>query len=173
MTINELKISEYHNYYQPYLDKIEKGTELLDGYKTDQMLVNQFFVNVPKDKLLFRYAEDKWSIKEIFQHLIDAERIFLHRCFRIARYDSTELPGFDQDDYIVPSGADGKSLNFLLDEFNFTRQHSIILLKSLKKEDLANMGNANGSTLSARAAAFINLGHYIWHMNVIKERYLN
>ncbi|TGV00378.1 DinB family protein [Flavivirga rizhaonensis] len=135
-------------------------------------MVLQFFESIPSDKLNYRYAEGKWSIKEVFQHLIDTERIFQHRCFRFSRHDKTSISGFEQDDYIAPSLANDKSLESLIEEFNAVRQSFIVLLKSLNDVDLKFIGNASSSNMSARAAAFTILGHSIWHINIINERYL-
>ena len=78
----------------------------------------------------------KWCIKEILQHLIDTERIFMYRCFRIARNDKTALAGFDQNIYVDPSSAVNKSIEILLDEFRVVRESSISLLNSLSDENL-------------------------------------
>ncbi|MDC1162182.1 DinB family protein, partial [Tenacibaculum sp.] len=113
-----------------------------------------------------------WSIKEVLQHLIDTERIFMYRCFRIARKDSTSLAGFDQNIYIEPSGAANKSIPNLLEEFRINRDNSISILQSLSEENLSFIGNSNDSKMSARAAAFVIPGHDVWHINVINEKYL-
>lgn len=163
---------ECDSYYQAYLDQISNETSLIGGYINGRALVNTFFNKIPEEKLLYRYKPEKWTIKEILQHLIDAERVFLHRCFRIARHDAKALSGFDQNEYIEPSQANSKSMEDLLDEFNALRDNNIVMLRSFNYEDLKFVGNANGAPLSARAVAFINLGHYIWHKNVIENRYL-
>ena len=172
MTTKNLKTTEYNDYYSRYINLISKDIQLVDGFIEDSNMVLQFFESIPSDKLNYRYAEGKWSIKEIFQHLIDTERIFQHRCFRIARHDKTGISGFNQDDYIVPSQANNKSLESLVEEFKAVRQSFIVLLKSLNDDDLKFIGNTNGLDMSARAAAFTVLGHSIWHIRVIKERYL-
>lgn len=172
MTTKELKQSEFNTYYSQYIDKLSNIINLIEGFKDGKDNVLQFFQSIPSEKLNYRYAEDKWSIKEIFQHLIDTERIFMHRCFRIARHDETALAGYDQNIYIEPSQANNKSIESLIEEFKAVRQNSIILLQSLRLADLEFIGNANDSNMSARAAAFTVIGHYIWHIDVIKERYL-
>ncbi|WP_298236754.1 DinB family protein [uncultured Algibacter sp.] len=172
MKKSEITTSEYHKYYSAYLAQIDDKTELLEGYLSGLNVILNFFQSIPSDILIYRYAEGKWSVKEIFQHLIDAERVFTHRCFRIARHDKTSLAGFDENDYIEPSGANDKSIETLIEEFEAVRQNSIVMLKNFKANDLNFVGNANGSSLSARASAFINLGHYMWHIKIVKERYL-
>ena len=172
MTTKDLNPSEYNQFYSTYIDMIPKELELVDGFYLGLKQVTDFFKSISNDKLTYKYAEDKWTIKEIFQHIIDTENIFMYRCLRIARHDQTPLAGFDQNDYILPSLANKKSIELLLEEYQAVRQNFIVLLKSLSETDLKFVGNANGSNLSARAAAFIILGHELWHIKIIKERYL-
>ena len=135
-------------------------------------MVIDYFSSIPKDKLEFRYQPKKWTIKEVLQHIIDTERIFTYRLLRIARKDTTPLAGFDQDIYVDPSEANNKSINDLIEEFSTTRLYTINLINSISNENLKNLGTASNSPVSARACAFILLGHSIWHINIIKERYL-
>jgi uncharacterized damage-inducible protein DinB len=172
MKVTDLNNSEYNSYYETYVSKVSKDIRLLDGFIEAETYVVDFFKSIPESKLEYRYATGKWSIKEILQHIIDAERVFMYRCFRIARHDNTPLAGFEQDDFVTPSKADKKSLDDLLEEYKVGRQNFIVLLKNLSETDLKFMGHASGSPLSARAAAFIMLGHEIHHIEVIKARYL-
>lgn len=172
MTVQDLQASEYHDYYTTYLNLVPDGVHLLDAFKNNTITTLNFFRSISKDKLDYRYDEGKWSVKEVFQHLIDTERVFQFRCFHIGRHDKAALPGFEQNDYIEPSGADKKSIELLLEEFEAVRNGFITLLKGLTPEDLKQIGKANNTNTSARAIAFINLGHYIHHINITKERYL-
>lgn len=172
MKVSELSSSEFKPYYSTYINHLSKDLSLIDGFEAGKENVIRFFEKVPKNKLLFRYEEGKWSIKEILQHLIDTERVFMYRCFRIARNDETPLQGFDQDIYIEPSGANEKELDSLLDEYTTTRRSFLSLIKSLSAKNLAFIGTASDGPMSARAAAFIILGHERHHMKIINERYL-
>ncbi len=172
MTRIELSTSEYHEYYKRYIDKLPEDIQLKKSFTDGMEIVYNFFNSIPKEKLEYRYQPEKWSIKEVFQHLIDTERIFMLRCFRIARRDTTPLPGYDQNIYIKPSKANEKSIIELLDEFKVNRKNSIHLLNSLKDNDLEFIGYSNNHAMSARAAAFIIPGHDIWHIDVIKDKYL-
>ena len=96
----------------------------------------------------------------------------MYRCFRIARRDATALAGYDQDIYNAPSNANQKKFEQLLNEFIINRNNSIAILQSLTNDDLCFIGNSSGAKLSARAAAFIIIGHDIWHTEVIKQKYL-
>ena len=172
MKKQELQSNEFDEYYLNYLNLVPSETELISGLKEDQKMVIDYFSSIPKDKLEFRYQPEKWTIKEVLQHIIDTERIFTYRLLRIARKDTTPLAGFDQDIYVDPSEANNKSINNLIEEFSATRLYTINLVNSISDENLKNLGNASDSPVSARACAFILLGHSIWHINIIKERYL-
>ena len=151
---------------------IPKSVDLVEGFEVGFKNIEAFFKSIPKEKLEYKYAVDKWTIKEIFQHIIDTERIFMYRCLRVARQDKTALAGFEQNDYILPSKANNKSIEALLEEYRTTRQFSIVLIKSFSDEDLKCIGQASGNVMSTRSTAFSTIGHEIWHMNIIKERYL-
>ena len=172
MTVSDLNTSEYHNYYETYISKVPKHLKLNAGYKLGAEQLIAFFNGIPKDKLEYRYAPGKWTIKEVLQHIIDTERVFAYRCFRFARHDDTPLAGFEQDDYILPSQANSKSIEALLEEYHVVRQNTMVLLNSFSRTDLEHVGSANASSMSARAAAFIILGHEIHHMTVIEALYL-
>jgi len=123
--------------------------------------------------LEYRYADGKWTIKEIIQHLMDAERIFTYRALRIARKDQTPLPGFEQDDYVLPSQANKRSMEDLLNEFKAIKMATVSLYDSFSEEMLMELGTASNNPISVRAIGFIIMGHEIHHCDVIKDRYLN
>ncbi len=173
MTVQDLQPTEYNVFYKTYIDLVSKNITLIDGFYEGESHIVSFFETLPENLLNYSYAEGKWTIKEVLQHVIDTERIFMHRCFRIARHDSTALTGFDQNTYVSPSQAQQKSLEQLIAEYKAERQRSIVLLKSLSITDLTFIGNANGNAMSARSAAFSTLGHEIWHINIIKNRYMH
>lgn len=168
----DLKPSEYNSYYSIYIDKAPKNHNLIEGLNDGLNKVSDFFKSIPKEKLEYSYAEGKWTIKEVFQHIIDTERIFMYRCFRIGRHDETPLMGYEQDDYVAPSQANKKSMESLLEEYELVRKNFIVLIKGFNDDDLKFIGEASENSVSARANAFIILGHEIWHMDVIKRLYL-
>ncbi|MFD0988971.1 DinB family protein [Mariniflexile jejuense] len=172
MKITDVKPADYNVFYSTYINKAPKETDLIDAFEKAESVVLQFFKSIPEHKWDYKYATGKWSIKEVFQHIIDTERIFIYRCFRIARHDKTPLAGFEQDDYILPSNAQNKSVKNLLEEYKVVRQNSIVLLKSLSDEDFKFIGISNGANLSALAAAFMILGHETHHIEVLKALYL-
>jgi uncharacterized damage-inducible protein DinB len=129
-------------------------------------------LSLPEEKLLFRYAAGKWTIKEILQHLVDDERIYAYRALRFARNDETELPGFEQDDYALYSGANGRDIVDILKEFAAVRRATISLFEGFDRAALQRAGVADGKVMSVRAAAYHIAGHELRHLNIIRERYL-
>ncbi len=172
MIKQELSPSEFSTYHSKYINLVSKKTDLKTGYTRNKKIVIEFFSSIPKKKLEYRYQPEKWTIKEILQHIIDTERIFIYRILVIARKDKTPLQGYDQNIYIEPSEANTKTLNELIHEFSITRLYSMNLMNSISEENLKNIGIVDNSNISARACAFLLLGHSIWHMNIIKEKYL-
>lgn len=172
MTTLRLNPSEYHIYYKRYIDLIPDDLELIEGFIRGLKLYENFFQEISADKLYYKYAVGKWTVAEVLQHVIDTERIFMYRCFRIARHDNTPLAGFDQDVYVGPSLANKKTIESLMEEYKITRQNSIVILKSLSEDDLKFMGNTDGKPMSARASVFTVLGHELWHLKILKERYI-
>ncbi len=171
MMRSQIEAVETGEFFARYLALVPEDKALLDCLKDGQQEVLSFFDAISEERMAYRYAPGKWSIKEVFQHLIDTERVFAYRCFRIARRDTTPLPGFDQDILVPASRADHKSKEELKSEYDITRTATISMVQSLTDEDLAFVGTASDYPLSARAAAFMLPGHEIWHMRKIEELY--
>lgn len=171
MTAKNLHPDEYNSYYQPYIDKANNLT-LSEGLITNCESVSTFLESIPDAKLEYRYADGKWTIKEIVLHLIDTERIFAYRALRIARNDKTALPGFDQDEYVPTSMANERTFDSILSEYKAVRFATIALFDSFNDDMLKRIGTASNSSLSARAVGFITMGHENHHCEVIRNRYL-
>ena len=171
MKPNELKPNEYSSFNSTYINAVEE-VSLIEGLEKglDQMV--SFMERIPFEKLGYRYAERKWTIKDIIQHVIDAERIFSYRALRIGRGDKTPLAGFEENDYVPNAMANTKSLETLLAEFQFVRNSTLCLFKSFSEEQLTYLGTASNNSISVRAIGFIILGHQNHHLKIIKERYL-
>ena len=170
MTKDDLNLDEFNAYYGAYINKTS-GLSLRDDLKSSGEKTISFLKSIPLNKLEYRYAEDKWTIKEIIQHLMDTERIFAYRALRIARKDQTPLPGFEQDDYILPSLSNNRSIEALINEFKAIKLSTVALFDSFSDEMLLSLGTASNSSISVRAIGFIIMGHEIHHCNIIKERY--
>ena len=148
-----------------------------DGLLPDHLLINleatkKFILSIPSNKLVYHYAEGKWTIKEIVMHLTDMERIYTYRMLRFARNDQTILPGFDADKYVLSSGANERNISGLLEELQAVRYATIALLNGLSDEALLRKGVMNGHPVSVRALAYHIAGHELHHVDVIKEKYL-
>jgi uncharacterized damage-inducible protein DinB len=118
-----------------------------------------------------RYAAGKWSVKEVLGHLGDAERIFAYRLMRIARGDATALPGFDENAYVPAGEFDARPLGSLMGEFRTLRLSTISLVDGMPPDAWTRTGQASGASVSARALAYIIVGHVAHHVGVLRERY--
>jgi hypothetical protein len=128
--------------------------------------------SVSGEASLMRYAPGKWSLREVVGHVIDTERIFAYRALRFARNDSTELTGFEQDDYIPAAHFDRRPWSELLDEFELVRRGNLLLFGGFDGEAWLRRGVANGVTLSVRALVYAIAGHELHHLRIIRTKYL-
>ena len=163
-------MTEFQKYIQRYLDLIPTD-HFFDELGQSEKATLAIYLNLNDESALYKYAENKWSLKEILQHLIDCERIFQFRALAISRSETQNLPGFDEEIYAKNSNADIRNLADLMTEFSLVRQSSIYLFKSFTNEMLSNKGFANGNEISAETIGKLIVGHNLHHLNVIKKRY--
>jgi uncharacterized damage-inducible protein DinB len=171
MKSDELPIHEYPKFYNDYIQVLE-NVEMIEELEICLHDFIRFVQNIPMDKFDYRYAEGKWTIKDIIQHLIDAERVFSYRAMRISRNDKTPLPGFEENDYVDNANANDRSLQDLLTEFSAVRHSTLLLFKSFSQDQLTRIGIASGNEVSVRAIGFIIIGHQKHHQNIFQQRYL-
>jgi len=119
----------------------------------------------------FRYAPDKWTVKEVLGHVADTERIFAYRALRIARGDQTPLSGFEQDDYVRSAGSSARKLSDLVEEYEDVRQASLALFCSLDEEAWLRHGVASNNRVTVLALAYLIAGHELHHRKILEERY--
>jgi uncharacterized damage-inducible protein DinB len=160
--------AEFYHGYIGYT-KGDSVRELIANHAKE---LHDFYNGLPEDKADYAYADGKWTIKQVLQHVIDAERIFTYRALRIARKDTTPLPGFDENAYAANDGHETRSQQSLKDEFNAVRTATDILLSSFSDTQLSEKGTASNKSITANALAFIVYGHLLHHKNIIQERYL-
>jgi len=170
--IEKPKAGEFAPYTMMYIGLLPDDGLILKHLKDNLKITKDFILSLPEEKLTYRYAEGKWTIKEILVHIIDDERIYAYRALRFARNDKTELPGFEQDDYARHSGANERDIKGILAEFAAVRKATISLFNGLDSQSLTRTGVASGNVMSVRAAAYHIAGHELRHINIIKERYL-
>ena len=171
MKSSSLQSTEYATYYKPYIEALGE-VDLLHELEHSFTPFIDFLKTIPTEKLEYQYAEGKWTIKDIVQHLIDAERIFAYRALRIARKDQTPLPGFEENEYVETAFANNRTMEDLIEEFVTVRQATLSLFITFSDEQLTQMGTASEKPVSVRAIGFIILGHQKHHLKIIKERYL-
>lgn len=147
----------------------DSAKEIIAKHAVD---ILQFYTNLPHDKKDFAYAEGKWTIIEVLQHVIDAERVFSYRAMRFARKDTTPLPGFEENDYAANSQASSRDFDEVKEEFAALRKATDIFATTLSEEQLQSGGQSNNRYITANGLVFIIYGHLLHHMNIIKERYL-
>jgi len=172
MNIKDLKSNEYASFYGGYINQVSDEYTLIEELEISVHRLVKFVREIPMDKFDYRYAEGKWTIKDILQHLIDAERVFAYRALRFARNDKTELPGFEEDDYVLEANANKRSIQDLLTELLIVRQSTLALFKTFNDEQLLRIGIASNNPKSVRALGFVIIGHQNHHQKVFEERYL-
>ncbi len=161
---------EFAPFYAGYVARVPDG-EILRFLETQLREVRSLLSTVPEGRGIHRYADGKWSIKEVIGHVCDAERIFAYRALRFARADATDLPGFDENAY-VPAGAfDRRTMASLVDEVVQVRDATMSLVRTLDAEAGARRGTANGKSITVRALVWIMAGHMAHHTAVLRERY--
>ena len=162
--------SEYASYYEGYISQVSES-DIVPVLRSQMDELDVLLGRVEPAQETHRYAEGKWSIREIIGHLIDGERVFGYRALCIARGEKQNLPGFDQDQYMPNSAYASIALEDLLSEFRLVRLSNIAMLRNLDEPAWTRMGTANGAPVSVRALAYIMVGHVRHHMGVLRERY--
>jgi len=162
--------SEYAPYYQGYIAHVTED-EILPVLRSQLDALDVLLNQVAPEHETFRYADGKWSIREVIGHLIDAERVFGYRTFSIARGEQRNLPGFDENEYMLRAPYGRIDLEDLLSELRLVRLSNIAMLRNLDSESWSRTGVANDSPVSVRALAFIMAGHVRHHMGVLSQRY--
>lgn len=162
---------DYAPYYENYIKLIE-GDDILkilnDQSKRTQDILNSF----SEHKGNFRYADGKWTVKEVVGHLLDTERVFAYRALCIARGEKKSLPGIEQDDYVNEGNFNGRELFELNYEFRLLRESNLLLFRSFTTEMLKKRGFANENSITVLALLFIIAGHEKHHMKVLREKYI-
>ena len=163
---------EYASFYAGYVARVPAGdiTRTLEqcARETDALLRSE----PARTRAGHRYAEGKWSVKEVLGHVTDAERVFSYRMLRIARGDATPLPGFDENAYTPAGEFDVRTLDDLLDDFLAVRHATLRLVRGLPAQAWTRRGTASDKTVSVRALAYIIAGHELHHRTILEQRYL-
>ncbi len=171
--------NEYPAYSQHYFDLIKTDKDILQEMHNNFFQLKELIYSIPEEKLFYRYAEGKWTIKEILVHNIDDERIFAYRALRYARNDNTPLHGFEENHYAKYSNANARSLDSIFEEYWSVRLSTLLLFQNLSEESFMRSGggiDTDGeikNVRTVRALAYHIAGHELQHIKVIKEKYLD
>jgi DinB family protein len=168
--INRPEADEYTGYFGRYIDQVDDVDPLaLQREQLDR--AGAVLATIPEARAGYRYAPDKWSIRQMVGHIADTERIMTCRAMRIARGDTTPLPGFDQDEFVAGAGFDARPMASLAEEWRTVRAAAISFFDSVTAETALRRGTASGGPMSVRALAYIIPGHFIHHSRMLRSKY--
>jgi uncharacterized damage-inducible protein DinB len=162
---------DFASFYQTYIDKTKSET-IKALIENNAAVLYHFIINIPEAKADYAYAEGKWTVKDLLQHMIDTERIMVYRSLTIARKDNINLPGFDENTYATQANASARILQSLKEEFVAVRKSTDQFLLALSQEQLQQKGMANGNPITVNALAYIIFGHALHHKQILEEKYL-
>jgi uncharacterized damage-inducible protein DinB len=161
---------EYAPYFDRYISLVPGSDALgsLDAQRRETLLL---LSGRDESEGNFRYAPDKWSVKEVLGHVCDTERIFAYRALRISRGDETPLPGFEQDDYVRNGPFARVALAEIIEDYIAVRRATLTLLRNLDETAWMRRGTASKNPVSVRAMAFTIAGHELHHRKALEEKY--
>lgn len=168
---NQAIYNEAPTYCHHFFDLVVSN-DLIDELKKSKLYTFKILEKISPENENYAYQNNKWTTKEVIKHIIDCERIYAYRALRFSRFDETELTGFDQNNFIANCNASMLSLTDLKEEYNFVRESSIQLFKSMTEEMLSFKGKANQSIFTARSLGFLSVGHNLHHCYFLEKNYL-
>lgn len=165
-------LTTFPAYFNTYI-KLVQEDDVQSAFKNQTPQAERFFNLITKEQSTYKYAEEKWSIKEILQHVSDAERIFAYRALAFSRKDNNILASFDENNYAANSNANNKTWKELIEEFLAVRKSTESLFNSFSEDQLNTSGKASDYSITVLALGYTTVGHAAHHMNIIRERYID
>jgi hypothetical protein len=162
--------TEYNPFYQTYIN-YTSGKDYSILVQQYHERITESWAAIPAEKTNYAYGEDKWTIKQMFQHVIDTERIFAYRALAISRKEPAGLLGFDENEYAKNATAANRNWKDMLVEWRVVRQSTNLLFTSFTEDQMKSIGKANENVISVNAIGFIIFGHALHHLHILKERY--
>ncbi|MFN8450678.1 MAG: DinB family protein [Anaerolineae bacterium] len=159
---------EYAPYYGQYIRRVPDGADIFTVLSGQPDELRALLASVSDERANLRPAPGEWSIKEVVGHVCDAERIFAYRALRVARGDTTPLPGFEQDDYVRATDLNVRSLPDLIEEFVLQRRANVLCFQPLTEAESQRRGTASSNPVSVRALLFMMAGHVMHHIESLK-----
>ncbi|HUR83158.1 MAG TPA: DinB family protein [Thermoanaerobaculia bacterium] len=162
--------SDYAPPHAGYVDLVDEE-DILDAMEQQSSSTQKLLASLDETRAAHRYAEGKWSVKEVIGHMVDAERIISYRALCVARGDTQPLPGFDEASYAANAAFDSWKLGDLAEEYALVRRSNIVFFKNLQDDAWDRRGTANGYPVSVRGLAYVIVGHERHHLGVLRSRY--
>ncbi|MEF3302410.1 DinB family protein [Paenibacillus sp. GYB003] len=170
MSLRKPGPAEYAGHFGEYIGQVPDGS-LTDILNEQADRVRRLFGSVREEDGGYRYAPDKWSVKEVLGHIVDTETVMSYRMMRVARGDRTPLPGFDENDFVRGGEFGRLTIAALLEQFDAVRRATVLLVGSLPEKAWAREGTVSGHAITARALAYVIAGHERHHTRLLEERY--
>jgi hypothetical protein len=159
-----------NSYFLKYTELV-KEDNIFDAFTAQEDVLQDFYNKIDEEKSAYAYAEGKWTLKEMLQHLIDTERVFSYRALCIARKETATLPSFDENDYSNNSNANNRSWAKLVEEMQILRMSTQMMYDSFTADMLANIGQFSSAKDSTNTLGYIMVGHVYHHIKVAEEKY--
>jgi len=158
-------------YFRRYIELVRED-QLQDAFIQQSEEIKLLLPSISEQKSKFSYTENKWTLKEVLQHLIDSERVFTYRAMCFARNEKVVLPSFDENEYAKMSNANRRTWESLCAEFIAVRKSTLFLYDSFSQETLELIGQAVNNKISVKELGFLIVGHFSHHQSIIEQRYL-
>ena len=164
------KPEEYAPFMGNYINLVIDSADIIDTLEQQNTLVFDLFNNLNEEKAIYAYGPDKWTLKQVIGHMIDAERTFAYRAFAFSR-GQAELPGFDENTYVERAGFNSQPVQDLAAEFKAVRVSNLYFIRALSDDQLTTVAISNSIPTSVRALVYAMAGHVQHHLNIVNERY--
>ena len=164
-------LEDVQKFYQPYL-ALAKGDDIVEILANAKNETLELFSEIDEEKGNYAYADGKWTIKQVLQHIIDSEVVFAYRCLWIVRKSEGDLQGYDQDQWVAAVDTQTKTLQSIVAQYEATRNWTIEMFKNNTENELLKVGTANGYPIKALILPYLIAGHNLHHLNVLKSKYL-
>ena len=169
LTVGHPEAGEFAPFYAGYVQLVTE--EPVAALEAQARATQALLAGLSDAQAGHRYAEGKWTVRDVTGHMADAERVMSYRAMRIARGDATPLPGFDENAYVTVAGADRRPIAELASDLAAVRKATLALFRGLDAEAWRRRGAANGNPVSVRALAHIIAGHERHHVEILRTRY--